>query len=191
MSKPIPPHILSLAIQGNRQAFRQIVEAHQSFAYAVAFRIIGDKTEAQDITQEAFVRLWKHIATYKQEIKLSTWLYKIVTNLCLDFLKSARYQQYRLHDDLNHAGDFHSVVTPENVLHEKELRDEIERATNTLSPIQKAVFVLRDLEALAVDEVCEVLSMSPDNVKSNLYHARKKISETLRSVYQTSKPNNT
>jgi RNA polymerase sigma-70 factor, ECF subfamily len=187
MAKPISHETITRAIQGDRHAFRQIVESHQSFAYAVAYRMVNNRTEAEDITQEAFVRLWKNIKNYKREIKLSTWLYKIVTNLCLDYLKSPRFRQNRLHDDLEHADHVHSPLMPDAILHARELRDEIELATKDLAPLQKAVFVLRELEALTVEETCTVLSMSPDNVKSNLFHARRKISETLTTIYRFKK----
>jgi RNA polymerase sigma-70 factor, ECF subfamily len=185
MTKPIPPETITRAMQGDWHAFRQIVETHQSFAYAVAFRLVGNKMEAEDITQEAFIRLWKNIPNYKREIKLSTWLYKIIMNLCLDYLRSPRNRQTRLHDDLDRANAMCSTLSPEDALHDRELHLQIEKATETLSPIQKAIFVLRDLEALSVEETCLVLSTTPKNVKSNLFHARKKIFEKLQHVYQS------
>jgi RNA polymerase sigma-70 factor (ECF subfamily) len=190
MIKPVPPETVTRAVHGDRHAFRKIVETHQSFAYTVAYRMVGNKMEAEDITQEAFVRLWKNMSKYRRDIKLSTWLYKIVTNVCLDFLKSSRYRQNRLHNDLDTADSVRSSLTPDDVLHDKELREQIEKATKELSPMQKAVFVLRDLEALSVEETCEVLAISPENVKSNLFHARKNISERLLNVYQVTKQKN-
>jgi RNA polymerase sigma-70 factor (ECF subfamily) len=179
MIRPVPPEAIARAIQGDRQAFRVIVENHQSFAYAVAYRMVGNRAEAEDIAQEAFIRLWKNISKYRTDVKLSTWLYKIVTNLCLDFLKSPHNRQREHHHGLEHAGDVQTITTPDSILAGKELRLEIEKATETLPPLQKAVFVLRDLESLSVAETCEILSLTADKVKSNLFHARKNIAERL------------
>lgn len=179
MIRPIPPEAIAHAIQGDRQAFRVIVENHQSFVYAVAYRMVGNRAEAEDITQEAFIRLWKNISKYRTDVKLSTWLYKIVTNLCLDYLKSPRNRQRRHHDKLEHAASVQSSVTPETILAGKEVMLAIEKATEALPPMQKAVFVLRDLESLSVAETCAILSLTPDKVKTNLFHARKRISERL------------
>ena len=83
------PEIIRKAASGNRTAFRQLAERHQRFVYAVAVRVLNNQQDAEDATQETFIRLWKNLKHYKAEIKLTTWLYRIVTNICLDVLKSA------------------------------------------------------------------------------------------------------
>ncbi|RAW00832.1 RNA polymerase sigma factor [Pseudochryseolinea flava] len=188
MIKPIPTEILKRAIEGDRRAFQKIVEGHLSFAYAVAYRMLGNRADAEDITQDAFFRLWKNIPKYKVEIKLSTWLYKIVTNLCLDFLKSTRYRERKFMHDVEAANSVQSSLTPEDIMNGEELQNQLLQASEVLSPLQKAVFILRDLEALTVEETCEILSIDADGVKSNLFHARKKISATLKLIYETHEP---
>ena len=190
MIKPIPLETLTRAIRGDRRAFQEIVEHHQSFAYSVAYRLVGNSADAEDITQEAFIRLWRNMSKYRADIKLSTWLYKIVTNLCLDFLKSPRTRRRKLNHDLDDANHVDSGLSPDVILHGNELRTQIEKATAELSPMQKAVFVLRDLEALTVEETCDVLSINADHVKSNLFHARKKISQKLSAIYEIREPKN-
>lgn len=185
MMKPISLETLSRAIRGDRRAFREVVECHQSFAYAVAYRMVGNRADAEDITQEAFIRLWKNMSKYRPEIKLSTWLYKIVTNLSLDFLKSPRARGRKLNGNLDDANHIDTGLAPDVILQGKELHAQIEKAMEGLSPMQKAVFVLRDVEALTVEETCEVLSVSADHVKSNLFHARKKVSQKIKSIYET------
>ena len=82
------PQLVESALRGDMLAFRRLVERHQTFVYRVAYRLVGTVGDAEDIAQESFIRLWKHLNRYRDEIRLTTWLYKIVTNLCLDFLKS-------------------------------------------------------------------------------------------------------
>jgi RNA polymerase sigma-70 factor (ECF subfamily) len=185
MPEPITPELIQDAVRGSQQAFRAIVEANQGFVYAVAFRFVQDAQEAEDISQEVFVRLWKNLHTYKQEVKLTTWLYKIVTNRCLDFLKSRHGRQRKNKVDINSTHFVQDRSTPEKEFQLQELSGIIHAAAEELTPRQKAVFILRDLEGLSQEEVSETLSMSPGNVKSNLFYARQKMTEKLKAWYQT------
>jgi RNA polymerase sigma-70 factor, ECF subfamily len=187
MTKPLTPDTIRQAARGDRHAFRVLVESQQAFAYAVAFRFVGDAGDAEDIVQEAFVRLWKNLHQYRPEVKLSTWLYRIIANLCLDFLKSRPEKQRRSAVDIDRSHAVTDPNTPESDLHRRELMDAIRAAADELTPVQKAVFILRDLEELSVDEVSDILSMPAGNVKSNLYYARRKVGERLKTWYQTDK----
>lgn len=186
MPEPLLLDVIHKAMNGDRLAFRTIVEKHQHFAYAVSFRFLRNEQDAEDIVQEAFVRLWKNIHNYQKEIKLSTWLYRIIANLCLDFLKSAHGKQRRNKVDLSDGYFMQDPSTPEKEMQNRELMKAILDASEELTPKQRMVFILRDMEALPVEEVCLVLSMSAGSVKSNLYYARQKIHEKLKIFYQAS-----
>lgn len=186
MPLPSDAELVEKALAGDRQAFRHLVERHQRFAYALSYRLLGTVGDAEDITQEAFIRLWKNLSRYRHEIKLTTWLYKIVTNLCLDFLKSAYNRHSKRSLDLV---DYHNVMSGRATADEPLLNDELAIALSTisakLSPKQKAVFVLRDIEGLELPEIGKILSLAPGRVKSNLYYARKKVGERIALHYQT------
>lgn len=185
MPEPVSYDLIQEAARGSQSAFRAIVEAHQGFVYAVAFRFVNDEHDAEDITQEVFVRLWKNLHTYRQEVKFTTWLYKIVTNRCLDFLKSRHGRQRKNKVDVDARHDLAHHSTPEKDFQQQELSRIIYQAAEELTPKQKAVFILRDLEGLSQEEVSEALSMSTGNVKSNLFYARQKMTEKLKAYYQT------
>lgn len=182
----LDPDVIRLAMRGDIQAYRKLVEHHQAFAYAVAYRMLGNEDEAEDMVQEVFIKLWKVLPGYRQEIKLTTWLYKIITNQCLDHLKS----NYRKANQ-NRKSVLDLVIqapgTPDNELQQREWIVQVQEAAAALTPTQKAVFVLRDLQGLDVEEVCQVLEMNDTQVKSNLYHARKAIAQQLEKYYQASK----
>lgn len=180
--------IVEKAVGGDAKAFRQLVEKHQSFVYKLAHRFVGERDDAEDITQESFIRLWKNLNRYRPEIKLTTWLYKIVTNLCLDFSKSKYNRQSNRSVELDDHRGMISAWSADQSLLDEELRLAVEKLTADFSPKQKAVFVLRDLEDLSMQEISEILSMSPGKVKSNLYYARKKMSELISVYYQVKKP---
>ena len=159
MPAAVGPDLIELAKGGDHHAFRKIVEVHQGFAYAVAFRFVGNSNEAEDITQEAFIKLWKNIGKYRPEIKLTTWLYKIIMNLCLDFLKSAQRKQQLKTDDVESNQLIIDQASQEKQLDDAEMLGVIVALAKQLTPKQQSVFILRDLEGLPVEEVCEIIGM--------------------------------
>ena len=90
MTQPIPDEIIERSRRGEREAFRVLVEHHQSYAFALAFRLVCDEDAAKDIVQESFIRVWKHLSEYRPTVKFTTWLYRIVVNLSYDRLKTDR-----------------------------------------------------------------------------------------------------
>jgi RNA polymerase sigma-70 factor (ECF subfamily) len=174
------PNLIQQSLQGNSRAFRELVEAHQGLAYSIAFRFTRDEQESEDIVQEAFIKIWKNLSTYRAEYKFKTWLAKIVTNLCLDYLKSGRIKKRSEQKKLPEP----SHRAEENKLEEDELRAAVMALADQLTEKQKAVFILRDLEMMEPHEVCEILQMSSGNLKSNLYYARLKIKEGLKNIYK-------
>jgi RNA polymerase sigma-70 factor, ECF subfamily len=175
------PEVIKQAKAGSAKAFEVIIDEYQSFAYRLAFRLIGKTEEAEDIVQESFISLWKNIDRYRTEVKLTTWLYRIVTNKCLDYFKSAGAKQNNNKVAIELAYTKTDHITPEKELENLELMKAIQQAAESLTPKQRAVFVLRDLEGLDVDEVCIILSISAGNLKSNLYYARLALSEKLKA----------
>lgn len=184
---PVPnrTELITQAAQGHVHAFREVVNLYQSFAYSVSYRFLGNAEDAEDVTQEAFIRLWKNMHQYKPEVKLTTWLYRIIANLCLDVLKSSHHKQQRKSMDVKAEWNMTHHHTSDADVQAQELHAIIQEAASKLTPKQKAVFILRDLEELPVEEVCNILSMSAGNVKSNLYYARQQMSEKLKKYYQT------
>jgi RNA polymerase sigma-70 factor (ECF subfamily) len=178
------PEIIRKAASGDRAAFRQLAETHQRFVYAVAVRVLNHPQDAEDATQETFIRLWKNLKQYKAEIKLTTWLYRIVTNICLDVLKSAHYKRNRMTIDIEKQTA--QIRTDENLaLQQTDLMQAVESAAAQLPHVQKIVFVLRDLQGLSPEEVSQIMETSQEKIKSNLYHARVAIGKYLKHHYQT------
>jgi len=183
MDQAVELNLIKRSAEGDHQAFRQLVEAHQNLAYSIAFRFTQDENESEDIVQDAFVRLWKNLPKYNAEFRFKTWLSRIVTNLCLDYLKSGRKK--KIMGEKNIKGNEPAIS--EDRLEHEELRLIVFRLAEQLTEKQKAVFVLRDLEQLTPEEVCQTLEMSPGNMKSNLYYARLKIKEGLQKFYHIKK----
>jgi len=176
-------NLIRKSAAGDHHTFRQLVESHQAFAYRLAYRFLRTPESAEDIVQEAFIKVWNNLTRYDPSFRFKTWLGKIVTNLCLDHLKRARNKWSA--GDM--PADFQEPSGNSDALEAAELKKIITDLADQLTEKQKAVFVLRDLELMTPEEVCSMLSMSLGNVKSNLYYARIKIKQGLEMYYQEKK----
>ncbi|NIA30565.1 MAG: sigma-70 family RNA polymerase sigma factor [Actinobacteria bacterium] len=162
---------------GDLTAFRHLVEMHQSFAYSLALRMLCDTEDARDVVQESFIKVWQNIDQFDPNRKFTTWLYKIITNLCLDFLKARRRKSrifsFSLNSDDGNFAD--SGIDEEKNCINKQVIRHIKIFAEGLTPKQRIVFVLRDLQDLEMDQVVDITGLNKNNIKSNLYHARMNI----------------
>jgi RNA polymerase sigma-70 factor, ECF subfamily len=173
------PDIITKSKSGDLNAFTTLVEKTQQYAYALALRMLCHHEDANDVVQESFIRVWKHLPKYKSKIKFTTWLYKIVTNLCLDQLKS-RKRRGRIFVE---EEKIHQIAQENECPFERsEAILQIERLSEQLTPKQKTVFVLRDLQDLEMDEIAKITGFTKNVIKSNLYLARMNIRNKLRKI---------
>jgi RNA polymerase sigma-70 factor, ECF subfamily len=186
MYDPEEIRLIENAQAGDSKSFQKLVKKHQRFVYSVAFRFTGNGTEAEDITQEVFIKLWKNLTKYKQGIKLTTWLYQIITNHCLDYLKSTSRKHQMKHVEIKLGKQVVDESNHEQQTEDREMLQIVTTLAKQLTPKQQTVFVLRDLEGLSMEEVCKLLDMSSEKMKSNLYYARQKIREGLAQYYKES-----
>ncbi len=183
MISQIDLNLIQQAQRGDRQALRQIVAHYQAFLYAVAFRYLGNEADAEDAVQEVFVKLWKNLAAYRPEVKMSTWLYRILVNHCLDMKKKTSYQNERNQQSVETIFNHPDQSSPLHELVQTELTQLYQQAIDQLSGLQKMIYVLRDVEDMPSAEVCQLVNVNEDQVKSNLYHARKKIQAYIKQHY--------
>jgi len=171
------------ARNGSRSAFAELVRSHQQFAYGIAFRLLWDAHEAEDIVQETFVRIWRHLHRWNPDQPFTTWMYVIVTNLCRDRLRERkrrpflRMESEQMEQFEDPAG---TLEGPESV----DLLNIIGRLTERLSLKQRLVFTLRDLQDLSVQEVAKIAGISEASVKTNLHLARRKLRALLIQEYR-------
>ncbi|MBN1480747.1 RNA polymerase sigma factor [candidate division KSB1 bacterium] len=171
------------AQNGDLEAFRQLVESYQQFVYNVAFRFTASHEDARDVVQECFIRVWKNLHKFDARKKMTTWLYKIIINLCYDELRRA-YKKYRCDsneqqtsfENLQHAEDVDDMLT------KADLAEKIKNLSGHLKPRQRTVFILRDLEDLDMEEIAKILKISISAVKSNLYYARQNIRKKCQQL---------
>ncbi|WP_258104435.1 RNA polymerase sigma factor [Marinoscillum sp. MHG1-6] len=167
-------------INGDERAFRRLVDLHADFAYAVACRMVNDEDEAKDIVQETFISVWRSLGKFDPARCFKSWLYRIIVNKCMDVLRKRKKTTF-LHIEMNDqlVAVLERSGNQEDHLNKKELERLIEIATQKLSPKQKAVFVLSELEGLSHDEIVEITKMGKDAIKSNLNHAKRSIGRMI------------
>lgn len=166
-------------------AFRELVENHKQRLFNLAYDLLGNAQDAEDVSQEAFVKVYRSIGNFRGEAQLSSWMHRIVVNLCLNRRRKKALSEMELREsfdgDETHqpipAYDF--ATNPEKMTEAEMVRMHLRRALDQLSPQQRAVFILRHDEDRPLAEIGEMLNISAGTVKSQLFRALKKLQEAL------------
>ena len=171
--------LIQQAVKGDQQAFQTLLGQQQGLIYSLCYRMLGNTAEAEDATQEVFVKLWENLNAYQSENKLSTWLYKIASNYCLDKLKKEKVK--RLYMDRKGVTEIANNTVNETMF--TELSQAIQALSGRLPAKQRMVFVLAVMEHQSIAEIAVVTNMNKGQVKSNLYYARQQMSAMLKKYY--------
>lgn len=168
---PLSDHrLLSLAAEGDREAFALLVDRHQDFVYALARRYLGSRALAEEAAQEVFLRLWRTAARYRPLKPLPAYLRTLTVRVCLDGIRAARLPLEPLPDG---AETLSVGAASEEALLEEERRRALTAALAELPPAQRMAVVLFHLHGLSVQETAELLSVSPKAAESLLSRARR------------------
>ncbi len=168
--------------EGEDLAFNDLIERYKRQVAAVAFRMVGDYDEAEDIAQMVFVKTAKNLNKFDITKKFSTWLYRITVNASIDFMRKHKRHKHELIDNYSESLE-NEEDNPEEILNRKKLRGIILKAADTLNDKQKAAFILRDLEGHQIDEVSEILDMPEATVRWYLHRARIRLRKELKRTY--------
>lgn len=171
--------IIEACRQGDRDAFRELFEAHKDRVYSIALRYSGDPSIALDIAQEVFLKLLSTIAEFRGDAGFESWLYRVVVNCCLDRQRRSRMLLF--------VEDFFDSLRGEDCtvledLMRGEMQQQVQSAVAKLTPEHRLVVVLRYTEGLSYDEIAEALGCSPGTVASRLNRAHKILERRLRGV---------
>lgn len=181
MSITVSLELINSVKEGDRQAFTKLIDLCSQYVFAICVKMTGDIDDAHDAAQESFIKVWDKIEAYNSSYRFSTWLYKIVVNTCLDKLrKRTRHQAlFKPIDEQKHDDEAYSSHH-ETEFEEKQMIEFIRLVSGRLSAKQHSVFVLHDLEGCTQDEISSILGISKGRIKSNLYHARKAVRQSLQ-----------
>jgi RNA polymerase sigma factor (sigma-70 family) len=172
--------LVESVLAGEQDAFSVLVERYKDAVHNLAYRMLGNTTEAEDITQEAFVRAYMQLATYKPTHKFSTWLLSIASHLAIDQLRRRRFLALPLEDV-----PFLEWITdlgagPEQSALEGEQQDEIQRYLQRLPAKYRAVIILRYWYDLSYEEIASALKLTPALVKARLHRARELLARYMQ-----------
>lgn len=176
--------LMALVKDGDMGAFESLVELHQNAVIGTVAKMLGSPTEAEDIAQQVFIRVWKSAPRYKPQAKFTTWLFTITRNLVFNEVRRRKRkptvsQDEREEDSHRVAEDTQSTSPDQDLLH-SELESAVDRAIQALPEKQRLAVVLRRYEEMPYDEIGKVLSMSIPAVKSLLFRARTQLKEELQ-----------
>lgn len=173
--------IVRKVLGGDANAFETLVLEYEKNVYNIALRMTGNSEDAGDMTQEAFIKAYNSLQSFRGDSKFSVWLYRIVSNVCLDFLRSKNRRptvSLSVEDDdgedaqLDVADESQS---PELLLDRKLTRDSVRRGLDSLPPDYRQILLLREIQGLSYDEIAQALSLEVGTVKSRIFRARKRL----------------
>ena len=182
----LPDRELALSARGGDMvAFEVLVSRKTPPVVSLARRIVGNAEDARDVAQMVFLRVWKEIHRYDERYSLNTWLYRIATNLSIDFLRSARSRE-RAHGATLHLVREREESTVDGATRTAEDRDLarlFEAVSGRLSEKQKAAFVLREMEDCDTRDIAEILGCGESTVRNHLFNARKILRKEIARLY--------
>lgn len=172
--------IIEKVLGGDANAFEELVLKYEKTVYNLALRMVGDRDDASDMTQEAFIKAYGSLSSFRGDSKFSVWIYRITTNVCLDFLRSkSRKQQVSLtvsDDDEDAQLDIPDPSSdPEQQLMQKISMQSVEEGLKTLPDKQRQILVMRELGGMSYAEIGAALSLEEGTVKSRIFRARKRL----------------
>jgi RNA polymerase sigma-70 factor (ECF subfamily) len=164
---------------GNHEGFNEIVRRYQERIYWTARRVMGSHEDADDITQEVFIRAFKGLAAFRGESSVFTWLYRITTNLSLNALRRKRVKDFLQYDEVSGITTEADERSDSQVL-KSEYETILRQAVSLLPPKQKLVFSLRYYDEMPYEEMSGILHRSVGGLKANYFHALRKIQQHMR-----------
>lgn len=176
--------LVARSLKQDHEAFGRLVERYATVIVNLAYRMVGDRTEAEDLAQETFVAAFKALPSFRAESKFSTWLYRIAANKCKDWLRVKRPGQGLQDVEIEDALDDRVVEerTPERLLSQQQVAEQLDRAIQRLPPLYREAFVLKHVEGLSYEEMQEILGVNGDTLKMRVYKGRLQLSRDLAEL---------
>ena len=185
MERPEEQKIIQMVNEGDTDAFEMLVLANQKNVYNLALKMTNNEEDALDISQEAFLKAYSKLASYRGESRFSVWLYRLTYNLCIDFLRKKTHVNsisLTYQDDSGEDHDFEIPdfrPTPEDEAVRSENRKVISESFNELDTPQRELLMMREITGMSYLDIAYVLNINEGTVKSRISRARKKLTAIL------------
>ncbi len=178
--------LIRSAVKGDQKAFQRLMDKYQPAIYHVISRMINDRTEVHDLTQETFVKAFSSLKSFNHTYAFSTWIYKIASNTCIDHLRKKKLQTFSIDQQAGSEGDEYSYELPDATYRaDKEIITDqrsqlVIRAIESLPEKYRDVIILRHLEEKNYDEIADILDLPLGTVKAHIFRGRELLYKQLR-----------
>jgi RNA polymerase sigma-70 factor (ECF subfamily) len=179
-------------LAGDRDAFRVLVERHSQNVFRLSYRLVGNRHDAEEVVQEAFLRAYQKLSQFEARSNFGTWVFRIAANYAIDRMRKQRKEEARRempivneetgHDPLSTVAD--AAPTPERLTQSMELRQKMQEALDTLTQAERTAFVMRHWEGCGIEEIAAVLKSSSNATKNTVFRAVQKLRQLLEPFMQ-------
>ena len=180
--------LIDRALEGDENAFRSLLEKYRNLVFSIMLKMVRNKQEAEDLTQEAFMKAFASLASFNDEFAFSTWLMKIASNNCIDFLRKKKLKTYSIHEPIQYKDEKIEIEipdhdpSPERTLLQSERSRMIEETINELPERYRYVIILRHKEEKSYEEIAEIMNLPLGTVKAQIFRAREILYKKLKEV---------
>ncbi len=178
--------LVKRAASGDLDAFEELVHLKREKVFWISYQITGNDEDSKDISQLVFIRLWKILKRYRAEKNFDTWLYRITVNMSIDYLRAQKGKKETVAlDDLSEFLPKYRGITaqPNNIMELKEIQKIYDILTKSLTPKQKAILALKEIEGFSTREISEILKVSHSTVRNHLFQARQIMKKGLKRYF--------
>ncbi len=180
--------LIDRVMDGDQASYGLLVQRYQSKIFAVAYGVLRHREDAREVAQEAFIKAYRNLPSFRRDSSFYTWIYRITVNLAIDFQRKAHRKRETTFEDVKLGPDeINSTAgrptgSPGQKLEEKQLGEAIRGAIEQLPADQRTAIILREVQGLSYKEIAETMGCAEGTVMSRLYYARKKLQEMLAHV---------
>ena len=180
MSNVDDQHYIDLMREGDTNAFAVLVDRYKDMVFTLSLKMLKDREEAEEVSQDTFLKIYKSLGKFNGESKFSTWIYKVAFNTCLDRLKKNKRAQPVAGMDAFTEKETISLTTLLDSIEEKERKQMIQDCLHGLPGEDSFLLTLYYFEEQSLEEIAKIIGINPNNVKIRLYRSRKKLTALLK-----------
>lgn len=181
---PSDLEVIDQVLKGNQQKYELLVKKYQAFAFTIALRYTKNREDAEELAQSAFVKAYLNLRDYRGDAKFSTWLYSIVSSLCLSFLRKKKLEVHSLDQEyVFERADAHESSLRADQIEQRSRLQLLSRAMELLHPDDAQLLTLFYKAEQSLDEIARILHIEPNNAKVKLHRARQRLKETMEKHF--------
>jgi RNA polymerase sigma-70 factor (ECF subfamily) len=187
--QPSDDLLVQLSKAGDRDAFNELIKRYESKIYSIAYRFSGNHSDAGDLAQEAFIKAFRGLNSFRGDASFATWIYKILSNVCRDEIrKQQRHKLVSLDDLTIHSGNSSYLIStelsPQDYLEKIEIQNLVQEQLNSLPSDQRLILVMRELQGMTYEEIAKEMDCNLGTVKSRLSRARQSLKNNIISCQE-------